>query len=145
MSIATFVATVGAGLFAGASTYVSVVEHPAWLESGPKIAVKGLDPSFRRAAVLQGGLATVSLVSAAAAWFQGSGVGWLMGGLLLGTLIPFTLVIIMPTNRRLLDPQLDLGSREAVELLLRWGRLHAVRTVVGVAVFVSFAGMLVRS
>jgi hypothetical protein len=51
----------------------------------------------------------------------------------------------MPTNRRLLDPQLDAGSREAVELLLRWGRLHAVRTVIGVAVFVSFVQMLLRS
>jgi uncharacterized membrane protein len=140
VSIATFVATVGAGLFAGASTYVSIAEHPAWLESGPALALKGLGPSFRRAAVLQGGLATVSLVSAAVAWFQDSGVGWLVGGLLLGALVPFTLVVIMPTNRRLLDPQLDPGSPEAVELLLRWGRLHAVRTVVGVAVFVSFVG-----
>jgi uncharacterized membrane protein len=145
MSIATLVATVGAGLFAGASTYVTVAEHPSWLESGPTIAIKGLGPSFRRAGVMQGGLATVSLVSAAVAWFQGSGVGWLVGGLLLAVLVPFTLVVIMPTNRRLLDPQLDAGSREAVELLLRWGRLHAVRTVIGVAVFVSFVQMLLRS
>ena len=145
MSIATLVATVGAGLFAGASTYVTAAQHPAWLESDPTVALKGLGPSFRRAGAMQGGLATVSLVSAAVAWFQGSGAGWLVGGLLLAALVPFTLVVIMPTNRRLLDPQLDPGSREAVELLLRWGRLHAVRTVVGVAVFVSFVGMVLRS
>lgn len=142
MSIAALVATVGAGLFAGASAYVSAVEHPAWLESGPALAIKGLGPSFRRAGVMQGGLATISLVSAAFAWFQGSGTVWLAGGLLLAALVPFTLVVIMPINRRLLDPRLDSGSREAVELLSRWGRLHAVRTVVGVAVFVSFVGML---
>ena len=94
---------------------------------------------------MQGGLATVSLVSAAAAWFQGSGVGWLVGGLLLAALVPFTLVVIMPTNRRLLDPELEPGSREAVDLLLRWGRLHAVRTVVGVAVFVSFVALSTRA
>lgn len=145
MTIATLVATVAAGLFAGASTYVTVVQHPAWLESGPTLAIKEFGPSYRRAAIMQGGLAVVGLVSGAVAWFQDSGVGWLVGGLLLGGLAPFTLVIMMPTNRRLLDPQLDPVSREAGELLARWGRFHAVRTVVGVAVFVAFVGLSLRS
>ena len=144
MSIASFVATVGAGLFAGASAYVTFAEHPGWVESGPAVALKGLGPTFRRAAAMQGGLAMIGLLSAAVAWFQGSGIGWLVGGLLLAVLVPYTFGVIMPVNRRLLDPQLDAGSREAVELLRRWGRLHAVRTIVGVAVFVSFVVMLLR-
>src|SRR5262249_35289169 len=141
VTIAALVATVAAGLFAGASMYVTVVQHPAWLECGSALAVRGFGPSYRRAAIMQGGLAVVGLVSGAVAWLQDSGVGWLAGGLLLGGLAPFTLVIMKPTNRRLLDPQLDPGSREASELLLRWGRLHAVRTAVGVAVFVAFVGL----
>ena len=145
MSIATLIATVAAGLFAGASTYVTVAEHPAWLECGPTLGVRMFGPSSRRAAVMQGGLAVVGLVSGAVAWLQGSGPGWLVGSLLLGSLVPFTLVVMMPTNRRLVDAQLDPGSREAAELLSRWGRLHAVRTVVGVAVFVSFVGMSLRA
>jgi hypothetical protein len=48
------------------------------------------------------------------------------------------------TNRRLLDPALESGSGEARELLSRWGRLHALRTVVGVAAFVTFAGLSSR-
>jgi hypothetical protein len=67
-----------------------------------------------------------------------------VGGLLLGALVPFTLAILVPVNRRLLDGRLDLASREAGELLSRWGRLHAVRTVVGVAVFVSFVALALR-
>lgn len=144
MSTATLVATVGAGLFAGASMYVSVVEHPAWLETGPMHALKGLGPSFRRAGAMQGGLAMVGMLSAVAAWLQGAGAGWLVGGLMLAALVPFTLVVIMRTNRRLLDPRLDPGSREAVDLLVRWGRLHAVRTAIGAAVFVSFVVMTLR-
>jgi hypothetical protein len=45
--------------------------------------------------------------------------------------IAFTLVVILPTNKRLLDPALDPGSAEAPALLARWGRLHAIRTVAG--------------
>jgi len=145
MTIATLVASVAAGLFAGAATYVSVAQHPAWLESGSTVAIKEFGPSYRRAAIMQGGLAVVGFVSGAVAWFQDSGVGWLVGGLLLGGLAPYTLVIMMPTNRRLLDPRLDAGSREAGRLLLRWGRLHTVRTLVGVAVFVAFVGFSLRS
>lgn len=145
MTIAMVVATVAVGLFAGASMYVSVVEHPARLECGAALAVKHFGPSARRAAVMQGSLAVVGLVAAAVAWGQGSGTGWLMGGLLLGAMVPFTLVVIMPTNRRLLDASLDTGSAEAVELLRRWGRLHALRTAVGVVVFVFFVSTALRS
>jgi uncharacterized membrane protein len=141
VTIATMAATVAAGLFAGASLYVSVVQHPAWLECGSELAIKEFGPSTRRAAVLQGGFAVIGLVSGAVARLQGSGVGWLAGGILLGSLVPFTLVILIPINRRLLDPQLDPGSPEASELLVRWGRLHAVRTVVGVAAFAAFVGL----
>jgi anthrone oxygenase-like protein len=52
----------------------------------------------------------------------------LIGGLLLGLVIPFTLVVILPTNRRLLDPTLVRGSAEAAALLPRWGQLHAARS-----------------
>lgn len=145
MTMVMLVATVAGGLFAGAAVYVTVAEHPARLECGQALAIKEFGPSYRRAAVMQGMLALVGLLAGVVAWYQGSGVGWLFGGLLLGALVPFTLVFIMPTNRRLLDSGLDSGSGEARELLLRWGRLHAVRTVVSVAVFVAFVGMSLRS
>ena len=145
MTVAMLLATVAAGLFAGAAVYVTAVEHPARVECGQRLAIKEFGPSYRRGAVMQGGLAVVGLLSSAVAWYQGSGLGWLVGGLLLGALIPFTLVVIKPTNRRLLDPGLDSGSGEARELLSRWGRLHAVRTVVGVTVFVASVAMSMRS
>lgn len=138
------VATVAAGLFAGAAMYVTGAEHPARLEAGQAVAIKEFGPSYRRAAVMQGLLAMIGLFASIMAWYQGYGVAWLVWGLLLGALVPFTLVVIMPTNRRLLDPGLDSGSSEAHDLLVRWGRLHAARTVVGVAAFVAFAGMSLR-
>lgn len=144
MTMATMVSTVAAGMFAGASTYVSVAQHPAWVECGPAVALKEFGPSARRAAVLQGATAMIGMLSSAVAWWQGAGAGWLIGGLLLGALVPYTLVILKPTNHRLMDPQLDPGSPEAHGLLARWGRLHAVRTLIGVVVFLGFAVLSLR-
>jgi Domain of unknown function (DUF1772) len=50
-----------------------------------------------------------------------------------GAVVPFTFAAIMPTNHRLLAPDRDLASAETRALLVRWGRLHAVRTVMGLA------------
>ena len=46
-----------------------------------------------------------------------------------GSVIPFTLLVILPTNKRLLSPALDRRSAEAERLLAQWGALHAVRSV----------------
>jgi hypothetical protein len=37
--------------------------------------------------------------------------------------------VVLPTNKRPLDPALDPHSTEAASLLARRGRLHAVRSV----------------
>jgi hypothetical protein len=128
-------AVVCAGLFAGAAIYITAVEHPARLECGSALAVAEFAPSYRRATLMQAPLATVGFLAATAAWAQGSSWPVLIGGVLLGTAVPFTLLVLMPTNKRLLDPALDRDSAEARMLLNRWGRLHAVRSAASGAGF----------
>jgi hypothetical protein len=65
-------------------------------------------------------------------------VGGMPRTLLLGLVIPFTLVIIMPINQQLLDPTLDKESQQAQELLSRWGKLHAVRSALSGMALVIF-------
>ena len=69
----------------------------------------------------------------------------LVAGLLLGAAIPFTLLVVLPTNKRLLDPALDPHSAEAASLLARWERLHAVRSVASAVAFVLLALDLARA
>ena len=123
------VAALCSGIFAGAAIYINLAEHPARLECGPAAAVMEFRPSYRRAAVMQASLAAVGSLAAVIGWWQGGGAPLLIAGLLFGSVIPFTLLVILPTNKRLLDPALDTGSREAAVLLQRWGHLHAVRSV----------------
>ena len=129
------IATVCAGLFAGAAIYINLVEHPARLECGTVMAATVFGPSYRRAALMQASLAAIGLISAIVAYVQGRGTPVLVAGLLLGAVIPFTLLVILPTNQRLLDPALERGSGEAADLLRRWGQLHAVRTLASAVAF----------
>jgi hypothetical protein len=136
------IATLCAGLFAGAAIYITLVEHPARLECGTELAVTEFGPSYRRATLMQASLAALGLTAALVAWIQGRGILVLAGGLLLGAVIPFTLLIILPTNKRLLDHGLDRRSTEAAALLDRWGRLHAVRSVLSGLAFGLLLGHL---
>lgn len=122
------IATFCTGLFAGAAIYINLVEHPARLETGTAAAVKQWRPSYRRATVMQASLAIAGLLAAFGAWVQGRGTPVLVAGLLLGVVVPFTLVVIFPTNRQLSDSSLDDGSSQAAALLDKWNRLHAVRS-----------------
>lgn len=126
---AKFLSTFCCSIFAGAAIYINLVEHPARMECGTETAAEEFGPSYRRAAVMQAPLAAIGSVFSSVAWLTGAGVWWLIGGILLGLVVPITLILIAPTNKQLLAPTLDKGSLQAEELLLRWNRLHAVRSV----------------
>jgi hypothetical protein len=99
------------------------------MECGVEIAATEFAPSYRRATVMQATLAATSLLSSIAAWLAGAAFWWLVGGIVLGAVIPFTLIVILPTNKQLLNPALDKHSGQTGQLLVRWGRLHAVRSI----------------
>ena len=135
-----FLATYSGALFAGAALYINVAEHPARMGLGTRMAALQWAPSYRRATWLQAPLALLSLISGVSAWLLGAGTPWLIGAVLIGAVVPFTFAVIMPTNNALLATDRDLESKETRELLVRWGRLHAVRTVLslaGAAIYLS--------
>ena len=127
--MAEFISVLACALFTGAAVYITFVEHPARMQCGVEIAATEFPPSYRRAMVMQATCAGVGLLSSLAAWLAGASFWWLVAGVLLGSVIPFTLIAILPTNKLLLSPTLDRRSTEAEHLLTRWGRLHAVRSV----------------
>jgi hypothetical protein len=127
--IAGFIAVLACALFTGAAVYITFIEHPARMQCGVEVAATEFAPSYRRATVMQATCAAVGPSSSVAAWLAGASFWWLVAGVLLGSVIPFTLIVILPTNKRLLEPTLDKGSVEAERLLSRWGRLHAIRSV----------------
>jgi anthrone oxygenase-like protein len=126
-------AILATALFTGAALYVSAVEQPARLTLPSEIAIAEWRPSYKRASVMQATLAMLgTLLGIAAGLFTGGAI-WIVAAFLLSAVVPFTLFVMWPTNTRLKDPALDLSSAAARELLVRWGRLHAVRTAISLA------------
>jgi hypothetical protein len=133
-------ALLATALFAGASVYITFVEHPARMSCPIPWALAQWRPSYRRATVMQASLAVTGFLAAIAAWLAGAGTAWLAGGLLLGAVVPFTLIVVAPTNRRLQDAALDGAGGEAGTLLARWGYLHAVRSAASVLALLLMLG-----
>lgn len=131
-------------LFAGAAIYINLVEHPARLACGTEIAARQWAPSYKRATAMQVPLAALATVCGIARWWQGGGAVWSWGAACIAAVIPFTLIVILSTNHRLLEPGRDLTSNETRALLEKWGRLHAVRSILSVAASILFLSGLAR-
>jgi hypothetical protein len=128
-----------AALFAGAALFVSVAEHPARIEAGPEAGLAQWKPSYRRAKFLQGCLALIGGVIAFCIWWRSLNQLWLIGSLLLLANWPFTLLAVMKLNRRLESAE---PGPETSELLTRWGRLHAIRTLLGLGAALAMLAAL---
>lgn len=130
------VAVLACTLFTGASVYINLVEHPARMSCGPEIAVRQWAPSYKRATVMQVSLALLATAAGVIRGFLGTEVIWYVAAALIFSVIPFTAVVVLPTNGRLLDANRDLVEKQ--HLLEKWGRLHAVRSVLSLAASVLF-------
>lgn len=131
-----FLATFCVGLFAGTALYINLVEHPARMSLDTASAAAQWAASYHLATFMQAPLAVVSFLAGVTAWMLGADIGWLVAAVLIGAVVPFTFIGIMPTNRKLLGIGRDPGSSETRQLLGTWNVLHTVRTIVGVAALV---------
>jgi hypothetical protein len=133
LTIAQFVATFATIVFAGAALYINLVEHPARMSCPTNVAAMVWAPSYQRATLMQAPLAIVGSLFGMLAWWLGAGNAWLVASGLIFVVVPFTLVVITATNKQLLAPGRDLASSETRSLLVKWGRLHAVRSALSLA------------
>ncbi len=135
--LAGHLALTTAALFAGAAIYINVAEQPARLQLDDRALLTEWKPAYKRGFAMQAPLAIVSfLLGTLAAWQTGNWL-WFIGGVLMVLNWPYTLLVIMPTNNRLmaLDPE---ATPEIRALVKTWGHLHAVRSALGAAATLIF-------
>jgi hypothetical protein len=143
LALTQLIAVLATTLFTGAAIYINLVEHPARMSCTTEIAATVWAPSYKRATAMQASLAIVGFLAGVAAWLLGAGGMWLVGALFIFAVVPVTLIVIFPTNNRLLTPGRDLASPETRELLVKWGNLHAIRSVLSLVASVVYVWQLV--
>src|SRR5262245_16389609 len=124
-------ALVAAALFTGAALYINVAEHHARMMLDDRSLLVQWKPAYTRGTAMQVPLLIFGFLFGLSAWWLSGSRPWLLGALVMIAPLPWTLVAIMPMNHMLesLDPVRE-GTRSR-PLLQRWGKLHGVRSALG--------------
>jgi hypothetical protein len=142
--ILTSLALAGAAAFAGAAAYINLSEQPARLGLDDVSLLKEWKPSYAKGLEMQATLALVSGLLGLAAFYVERRSAAALGGFLLLANWPYTLLVMAPTNKALATTADQDAGPATRARIIKWGKLHAVRTCLGVAgtcafVFASFA------
>jgi hypothetical protein len=127
-----------AAAFAGAAFYVNFAEQPARLGLDDRALLSQWKPAYKRGYLMQAPLAILGFVLGVLAFWTAGRVGFLIGAFLMLANWPWTMIVIMPVNRKLMATGLESAGPESRALLNKWNRLHGVRTALGGLAVLAF-------
>jgi len=136
--ILTPLALATAAGFAGAAVYINLSEQPARLALGDVALLQEWKPSYAKGLEMQATLALLSGLLGFAGYYFEHRSAAAIGACLMLANWPYTLLVIAPTNRKLgAIADEDAGPRSRA-LIRKWGKLHAVRSLLGLAAAGAF-------
>ena len=127
-----------AAVFTGAAIYINIAEQPARLQLDNRSLLAEWKLAYKRGYVMQASLVVVGGVLALVACFSTLDWRWLLGAVVLLANWPYTIFVIMPTNRRLMNTPAEAATAEARRMIRWWGVLHAGRSALGLVATLIF-------
>ena len=125
-------------LFAGAAIYINITEQPARLQLEDRSVLAEWKPAYKRGYVMQASLAAVGGILGLVAFLISLQWRWLLGAVVLLANWPYTIYVIRPTNRRLMDTPVEAATAETRQMIRQWGILHAGRSALGLTATAIF-------
>jgi hypothetical protein len=127
-----------AALFTGAAIYINIAEQPARLQLDDSSLLVEWKLAYRRGYMMQASLAIIGGFFGAVGFFSTFEWRWLLGAVVLLVNWPYTIFVIMPTNRRVMNTPPGSATAETRRMIGRWGLLHAGRSTLGLAATLIF-------
>lgn len=135
-----------AAIFTGAAIYINLVEQVARLKLADEPLLIQWQTSYRRGFAMQAPLAMVAGILGLVALFITWNWYFLLGAVLVLSNWPFTFFVIMPTNNTLMAMPAGSVRPETRDLIIKWGKLHQVRSWLGALATLMFLfGVLATS
>jgi hypothetical protein len=124
-------ALVAAAIFTGAAIYINVAEQAARLQLDPGALLAQWKRSYARGLIMQSSLVIMSGALGVLVYFGSWDWRWLLGAVLILANWPYTLAVVLPVNKRLEAMPPQAANAETRDLVETWGKLHAVRSGLG--------------
>ena len=138
-------ALVTAAIFAGAAIYINIAEQPARLQLDPGALLRQWKPSYARGLIMQSSLVIMSGVLGGLVYFGTWDWRWLLGAALILANWPYTLWVVIPVNKRLEATTPESANAETRDLVKTWGKLHAVRSALGLGATLVYLWATVKA
>jgi Domain of unknown function (DUF1772) len=127
-----------AAVFTGAAIYINIAEQPARLQLDHRSLLVEWKLAYKRGYMMQASLAIVGGFFGLVAAISALEWRWLLGALVLVANWPYTMFVIMPTNRHLMDTAPEAATAETRRMIGQWGILHAGRSALGLIATLVF-------
>jgi len=125
----------------GIALTATAIIHPILLQTKRESALEFFKPFFNKThkwvLILSITVTILTLIYS----LQTSNWNWFILSLFMHLNGPYTVLFMMPLNKRLLQSGVDVLSEQTSQDLKNWGKLHLLRTLLNGLIFLGFIGL----
>ena len=123
------------GILTGSDSHLLLVEHPSMMACGTRAAVEHFNKMSVKSGALQIVTKTIGIATSLVVFYNKRERKYLYSASLSLSMLFYSPIALGSINMALHDSKIDKDSSDTKEILLKWNRIHAVRTFVDFLAF----------